>query len=485
MTYNSLSFITVLTLVALAPSSQVLLAAEPLAKPNILIIFADDLGYGDIRANNHESKIPTPNLDQFASQGMRFTDAHAPAGWCTPSRYGLLTGTYPFRCNRINKWRDMPVIEEEQLTLPEMLRTAGYTTGMVGKWHLGFENSKNPKFDEPLRGGPMDRGFDHFFGIYTSLDFSPYYYIEGRQVVAEPTRHIESRNDTREHLTNIQGEFYRGGPIAPGFRIDGVLPRFREQAISYLEKQARSDSEKPFFLYLALTAPHTPWLPLEEFQGKSNAGTYGDFVVQVDSLVGDMMHTLDRLEMADDTLVIFTSDNGPVWYEKDTERFGHSSTGPYRGMKKDLWEGGHRMPFLVRWPAAVEPGAVSDHLFSFTDIMATAASIVGHPMPEGAGPDSIDQSSVLLGQAKTSPRTELIIGESAPLAIRDGKWKFIPSAWANGFTPKPPKDVLQALPPAQLYDLEKDPSEQNNLHGKLPDLVKQLEQKIPRLNTND
>jgi len=475
----SYSLTTILTaaLLLVGMNGQALLAAD-FAKPNILIILADDLGYGDLGCYNPESKIPTPHLDRLASQGMRFTDAHAPAGWCTPSRYGLLTGTYPFRSNRIGKWRDMPVIEEQQLTLPEMLRTAGYTTAMVGKWHLGFENSKEPKFNEPLRGGPVDRGFDHFFGIYTSLDFSPYYFIKNRQVVTQPTNTIEDHGDNREHLTNIQGKFYRGGPIAPGFRLEGVLPRFREEAVGYLEQQARGGEEKPFFLYLALTAPHTPWLPLEEFQGQSKAGSYGDFVVQVDSLVGDVLQTLDRLEMADDTLVIFTSDNGPVWYEKDTQHFGHASTGPFRGMKKDLWEGGHRMPFLVRWPGQVASGSVSDDLLSFTDLMATTATVAGHTLPEGAAPDSIDQSAVFLGDAQQSPRTEMVIGESPPLAYRDAQWKYIPSAWGNGFTPRPPKEVLQALPERQLYDLQKDPSEQVNLQEKLPEQVKQLESRL-------
>ncbi|MFN3151550.1 sulfatase family protein [Bremerella sp.] len=478
-------FPILMTVLVLAAACQTLSAAEPTSKPNIVIILADDLGYGDIRANNVDSKIPTPRLDQLASQGMRFTDAHAPAGWCTPSRYGLLTGTYPFRSDRINKWRDMPVIEEDQLTLPEMLRSAGYKTAMVGKWHLGFENSTEPKFNEPLRGGPMDRGFDYYFGIHTSLDFSPYYYIKGRQVVTEPTGHIESHGDNREHLTDIQGNFYRGGPIAPGFQLEGVLPRFREEAVGYLEEQARQNDQKPFFLYLALTAPHTPWLPLEEFQGKSQAGTYGDFVVQVDSLVGDVIDSLERLGMADDTLVIFTSDNGPVWYEKDTQHFGHASTGPYRGMKKDLWEGGHRMPFFVRWPGKVPAGSVSDQLFCFTDIMATTAAIVGQSIPAGAAPDSIDQQSVWHGRSSDPPRKELIIGDTPPIAVRQDQWKFIPSAWGSGFTPKPSRDVLEGLPPVQLYDLQKDSAERENLHARHPDLVKRFQETLQSLKPSN
>lgn len=450
-------------------------------QPNVVIILADDLGYGDVGANNPESKIPTPNLDLLASQGMRFTDAHAPAGWCTPSRYGLLTGTYPARCNRIDSWRKMPVIEEHKVTLPQMLRSAGYTTGMIGKWHLGFENSENLKFNEPLRGGPVDRGFDTYFGICTSLDFSPYYFIDGRQVVVQPTSEIDGHQESGNLWTNIQGNFYRGGPIAPGFRLEGVLPRLREKAVRYLEEQTRDESKKPFFLYLALTAPHTPWLPLEEFRNKSEAGSYGDFVVQVDSLVGDVMKSLDRLGMADNTLVIFSSDNGPVWYEKDIEHFHHAAAGPFRGMKKDLWEGGHRMPFLVRWPGKTPAGSVCDHLLSFTDVMATLASVVDQSLPEGAGPDSIDQLAAFLGIAEKPARTEMVVGDKAPLVMRVGSWKLIPSKWGDGFTPRPPKMVLDALPSVQLYNLEDDPGERKNLEAEYPNVVKRLKYQLDEL----
>jgi len=455
------------------------LKAESL--PNIVVILADDLGYGDLGAYNPVGRVPTENLDQLARQGMRFTDAHAPAGWCTPSRYGLLTGVYPFRTDRINQWRKMPVIEEDQLTLPLMLKGAGYNTAMVGKWHLGFENSEDPKFDVPLRGGPMDRGFDYYYGIYTSLDFSPYYYIDGRQVVAEPTNHIESRGDHREHLTDIQGEFYRGGPIAPGFRIDGVLPRFREKAVEYLESQARDESGNPFFLYLALTAPHTPWLPLEEYQGKSGAGSYGDFVVQVDSLVGDVMKSLDRLGMQENTLVVFTSDNGPVWYPKDNKHFGHAAAGQFRGMKKDLWEAGHRMPFLVRWPGKVAAGSNSDHLLSFTDMMATLAAVTKQDLPIDSNLDSVNQLPLLLGETDQPQRTQMLIGDKNVIAVRDGNWKFIPSNWGDGFTRKPSADVLKTLPQVQLYDLQKDPSENKNLQATYPDVVKRMQELSERL----
>jgi arylsulfatase A-like enzyme len=471
-------------LFTLVAGLTLLLSASAAAaeKPNIVVILADDLGYGDISAYNEQSRIETQHIDQLAEQGTRFTDAHAPASWCTPTRYGLLTGRYPSRSDRIRQWRQKPVIQEGRLTLPAMLKQAGYTTGMVGKWHLGFENGDDFKYDEPIRGGPVDRGFDYYYGIYTSLDFSPYFYIKNRQTVAAPTKTIEERRSEKPHWNNIQGPFYRGGKIAPGFRIRGVLPRLREKAVGYIERQRRQQDDQPFFLYLALTAPHTPWLPLEEYQGESDVGMYGDFMLQVDSLVGDVTKTIERLGLAEDTLVIFTSDNGPLWYDKDVAKFGHDSAEPWRGMKGDAWEGGHRVPFIVRWPGHVPADAVSDQLLSFTDLMASFGELVGQPIPEGQAPDSQNVLPALLGETEGPLRQRMLLGDpNPPVSLRSGKWKYIPHRWSGGFTPRPSKQKLKQLPPAQLYNLEEDPGEQNNLYKERPEKVKEMKQQLKKL----
>jgi arylsulfatase A-like enzyme len=458
------------------------------AKPNIVIILADDMGYGDASVYNAESRIDTPHLDQLAREGTRFTDAHAPASWCTPTRYGLLTGRYPSRSDRIRQWRQKPVIAADRLTLPQMLKQAGYHTGMVGKWHLGFENGDDFQYNQPLKGGPLDRGFDSYFGIYTSLDFSPYFYIRDRHTVAAPTGHIEARYGTKPHWKRKQGPFYRGGKIAPGFRMRGVLPRLREQAVAYLQRRARAKADQPFFLYLALTAPHTPWLPTEPFQGQSGAGSFGDFVMQVDSLVGDVTHALRRLGMKDNTLVIFTSDNGAKWFEKDEQHFNHVSAGPWRGMKGDAWEAGHRMPFIVRWPDQVPAGRVSDQLLSFTDLMATFAAMTGTQLPQEAAPDSINMLPVLLGETEAELRQQMVIGDpNPPVSLRSGKWKYIPTRWGGGFTPRPSREKLEQLPPAQLYNLQNDPGEQHNLYNDRPEVVDRLKKKLKaiRAETQD
>ncbi len=278
------------------------------AKPNVLIILVDDMGYGDPGCYNPKSKIPTPHIDRLASQGLRFTDAHAPGAVCHPSRYGLLTGRYPFRID-VSVWPKQPLIEEGRMTIASLFKSQGYRTAMVGKWHLGFLEQG---YDRPLSGGPVDRGFDSFFGIRASTDIPPYFYIRGDRAVAPPTDHIEAHRSAG--WSPIQGAFWRAGGIAPGLELKDVLPRFTDEAIQVIKDNARTRKEQPLMLYLAFPSPHTPWLPAPEFKGASGAGLYGDFMAMVDAMIGRVLATLDNAGMTDDTLVIFTSDNGPVWY---------------------------------------------------------------------------------------------------------------------------------------------------------------------------
>lgn len=457
------------------------LAAGPLSTstaqprpPNIVIILADDLGIGDVGSYNSQSKAPTPHIDRLAAEGIRFTDAHAPGSWCTPTRYGLLTGRYPFR-DTMRAWTERALIAPEQMTLASLLKENGYATAMVGKWHLGFEGGLDFDCTQPLRGGPIDHGFDRFFGMHTSLDIPPYFYIEGDRCVAAPTRTIEGHYSEDPFWTPIQGAFWRGGPIAPGFRHEDVLPRFREQAVAFLEEHDRTRPTEPFFLYLALTAPHTPWLPLEPFRGVSGAGIYGDFVAQVDGVVGEVLATLDRLGLTGSTLVFFTSDNGPVWYDKDEERFDHRATDVYRGMKGDAWEGGHRMPFIARWPGNIPPGAVSEETICFTDLLATFAAILGRSLPEDAGEDSYNILPAVLGKRHERPIREATVHDAVRyLAIRQGTWKLIPGLGSGGFSEPRTRDPGPGEPEGQLYNLEVDPRERNNLYGEHPHLVERL-----------
>ncbi len=461
---------------SLSVSATPVAANNPKFKPNIIFIMADDMGYGDIQAYNSDSKIDTPNLNQLAKQGMRFTDAHAPAGLCIQTRYGLLTGQYPFRTTL--KERTDPCIKEEQLTLPGMLKKAGYDTAMLGKWHLGFVGGKDKAdYSQGLHGGPKDRGFDYFFGIPASLDIPPYYWIQNRKPLLAPTETIG--DNFSDGWTRIQGAFWRKGRVAPGFVHAEVLPTISRRANFFLDTRAQlpSKTRKPFFLYLPLPAPHTPWLPGKRFTGKSNASMYGDFVMMVDDMVGQIMKRLEQHGMADDTLLVFTSDNGPVWYPADTERLGHSSTGSLRGMKADSYEGGHRVPFIVRWPSQTPASTVNEHLICHTDMLATLAVLTGQEVPIGQAQDSINQSPLLfMPKLEEPPRNTLITSNNPKyFGVRMGQWKMITGLGSGGFTQ--PRDLKpsEGGPTGQLFNLSEDLSETNNLWQKHPEIVNQLE----------
>lgn len=446
-------------------------------KPHILLILADDMGYGDLKAYNPDSKIPTPHLDALAEAGMTFTDAHSGGSTCIPSRFSLMTGQFAVRAPHVRD-RLGPVIPDGMPSAAGMLRDQGYKTAMVGKWHLGFERKGGPledgkgsKFDysEPLVGGPIDRGFDSYFGMHASLDIPPYFYIRDRAPVMKPTETVgdSTSEGGPEGWNHIQGAFWRAGDVSPDFKHVEVTPRFADETCKVIEAHA---ADTPLFLYLALPSPHTPWLPTEEFKGESGAGMYGDFTLMVDSVVGQVLASLDEADMAENTLVIFSSDNGPVWYEKDVERFDHRSVGPLRGCKASVWEGGHRVPFIVRWPGRVEAGSRNDHTIAFADVYATLAEANGlTDFLEGEAVDSVSFLPSLLGKGQET-RPAILHGDKV---IRDGDWKLIATSGGRGFNA--PKGVKYGT---ELLNLRDDLAEQNNLAESMPEKVKTLKQKL-------
>ena len=447
------------------------------SSPNIVIILADDLGYGDLACYNPRSKIATPNLDRMAANGMRLLDAHAPGAWCVPSRYGLLTGRYPARTTL--NWQQRSLIGTRQLTLASMLKQHGYATACIGKWHLGFDSAatgQTPPTTPRLRGGPLDHGFDSFFGLHASLDIPPYGYIDNDHYVYALTDST-AEHQSPEATTPISGAFWRAGRMTPGFRHQDVMKTLTDKALTRLNTHHRQQPTVPLFLYLALTGPHTPWLPDARFRGKSRAGAYGDFVMQVDDAVGQLMTTLNRLGITDNTLVIFTSDNGPVWFADDVARYGHRAAGEWRGMKIDQWEGGHRVPFIAQWPGRIPAGKVRSDLFCLTDMLATVAGVVGHSLPDQMAPDSYNLLPVLLNQRLAQPiRRELLIENRA---YRQDNWKYIQGSGAGGLSTRYGNvPASTSSSPGELYNLQTDPSERVNLISSEPERVQAMAEKV-------
>lgn len=447
--------------------SVVLAASE---HPHIVLILADDMGYGDLQAFNPKSKIDTPHLTKLAQAGLCLTDAHSGGSTCRPSRYSLMTGRFAARKNKLGN--GIPLIQEGRDTVASLLRGNGYRTAMVGKWHLGFDRRGQPDFayEKPLHGGPVDRGFDSFFGMHASLDIPPYFYIRDRRATMPASDQVDANDSVggAEGWNRIQGAFWRAGKTAPDFKHAEVTQRFAEEACNVI---ASHDTTKPLFLYLALPSPHTPWLPAKEFVGKSDVGMYGDFVMTVDDVVGQLLECLRRSKLEDNTLVMFSSDNGPVWYEKDILKFGHDSVGGLRGAKGSAWEGGHRVPFIVKWPGKVRAGTRSDRTIAFADVYATLAEIVGHSeIPSGTAEDSESFLQAMLRHESSGTRRSPILHGGK--VIREGDWKLIDTSGSRGFTAERNRKYDIAL-----YNLKQDLSETNNLAKQLPDMVERLRTK--------
>lgn len=478
------------------------LRAEPAPqRPNVLLILADDLGYGDVGCYNAESKVPTPNLDRLAGEGMRFTDAHSPATVCTPSRYSLMTGRMAFRAPNggtvFTGVGGPSLIEPGRLTLPEMLRQQGYATAAIGKWHVGLtvrdaegkpihdgglEAVKRIDYSRRIEGGPLDHGFDRFFGTACcpTTDWL-YAFIDGDRIPEPPVKPLDRSTLPKHPYAND----CREGLIAPDFPMEEVDMVFLEKSREFLAQHVRDSPDRPFFLYHATQAVHLPSFAGTDFRGKTQAGPHGDFIHQFDWIVGELMRELEKHELADKTLVIVSSDNGPevasiIHMRAD---HGHDGARPWRGIKRDSWEGGHRVPLIVRWPGLVKPGTTSEQLVCLTDVMATLAAITGFALPRDAAEDSFDLLPILEGKTTTPVRPYLLTQAFAgakTLSIRRGDWKYLDHRGSGGNRYDTGGLKPFALPetnpeaPGQLYDLANDPGETTNRFSAKPGLVKEL-----------
>ena len=445
--------------------------------PNIVFVMADDMGYGDVGCYG-ATKIPTPHMDRLAEQGMRFTDAHSASAVCTPSRYAVLTGRYCWR-SRLKRgvlWgHSPPLIEPDRPTVASMLQQAGFATAAVGKWHLGLgwtRTGDGPEgtdgtydYTQPLTGGPNVLGFDYFFGISGSLDMRPYCFIENDRTVGTPTLEKDIYNPQQ-----------RPGLMVPGWRDDQVDVTFAAKAVKFMTDHAAAKPDQPFFLYLTPSAPHRPCVPPAEFLGRSQAGLRGDMVCVVDWVVGQVTEALEGLGLAEDTLLIVTSDNGARAACHNGLDYGHKSCGDWRGHKADIWDGGHREPFIVRWPGHVAAGTTCEETVCLGDLTATCADILGIAPDDEAAGDSFSFLPFLEGGEPTGPVREAIVHHSASgmFSIRRGPWKLILGLGSGGFTKPSNVDPQPGGPQGQLYNLDNDPAETTNLWPDTPEIVEEL-----------
>lgn len=480
-------------------------------KPNIIIIYTDDQGYGDVSALNPDAKFRTPNIDRIANEGVIFTDGHSSDGVCTPSRYSLVTGRYSWRTSlkRGVLGADGPcLIEPGRMTIASLLQEHGYHTAMIGKWHLQMEfagkKGQDRDWSLPFEDGPINHGFDYFFGIPASMNYGILTYLENNQVLDPPILWTKKKKVTepRSFRDAVRPNDYRmtppfekepgkgGGWIeaAPSFNDELVLETFASKAEDYIKTAAeKAKNGTPFFLYLPLTSPHLPHCTHPDFQGRSNCGNYGDFMEETDHRVGQVLNALDASGIAENTLVIFSSDNGAETnYEYQRDTYQHYSSLHFKGGKRDIYEGGHRVPFLMRWPAAIQSGSQIDLPVCQTDYLATIAAIIGAEVPENAGEDSYNLLPALTEKKYDNSLREAVIHHSASghFAIREGKWKLNLFRGSGGSL-KPSFVEPQAGEAIfELYDLEADPGETKNLYFDHPQLVERLQQKITDMVKN-
>lgn len=469
------------------------------AAPNIVVILADDMGYGDIQALNNKSTIPTPNLNGLAKDGMTFLDAHSPSAVCTPTRYGLLTGRYCWR-SQLKKGvlggYSKPLLEDGRPTIANVLKDNGYNTGAVGKWHLGmqmplksdeantsvWQGDPGIDFEGVITNGPVHHGFDSYFGVSASLDMAPYVYVRNDRFTMPPS--IQQAAKPFPH-------FIRKGPRSEDFVMADVLDKLTQEAVAFIKKS--SQEQKPYFLYMPLTGPHKPALPHDRFRGTTKLKEYGDFVHQVDWTVGEVLKAIDATEAADNTLVIFTSDNGSYMrrfddpdqkdHVDDTKVQGykaahHTANGVLRGTKADIWEAGHRVPFFARWPAKTAAGSRTDATTCLTDIYATCAAIVGAEIAENAAEDSASLLDILNGKSHDRGAPVIHHSVAGMFAIRDGHWKLVAGNGSGG------REAPKGKPfgePYQLFDLKADLAESNDVATDHPELVQSLATRLQKL----
>lgn len=485
------------------------MSSRPANPPNIVLFFVDDMGYGDVSCLNPEGKIPTPNIDRLAREGMTFTDAHSSSAVCSPSRYSLLTGRYnwrsPLQRGIVNVYGD-PLIAPDRCTLPGLLQQHGYATACIGKWHLGqgwdfdacaedfhpgahfgsaaagpevdFKADARQQarwreaFSKPTTGGPVTRGFDEYFGVDVP-NWPPFCFIENDRTVGIPSEFLPSRL-----LGNLLASI--AGPAMPGWHFEQLLPTWARKADEVIEERSRAG--EPFFLYLPMTSPHTPLAVNEPWIGKSGLDNrYADLVMETDDVFGRVLAALERHGVAEHTLVLFASDNGCAPYVgvDDMEKQGHFPSGPYRGYKSDAWDGGHRIPCLARWPGVIRPGSVCDHLVCLSDVMATCADMVGAALPENAAEDSV--SLMPLFTEAGGPVRDSVVHHSmtGKFAIRDERWKLVLCPGSGGWTYNDAQAARDGLPLVQLYDMRADPGETNNLEktrrSKVREMLARLE----------
>ena len=461
------------------------------AKPNVVMFFVDDMGYGDVSCLNPEGKIHTPNFDRLAAEGMVFTDAHSTSSVCSPSRYGLLTGRYNWRTSLqsgiVGHYGD-PLIDKDRMTVASFLKENGYHTACIGKWHLGMgwdldvtpefkpdgdryaarPYPGNPEvtdetrdlwteaFSTPTTGGPTTRGFDSYFGVDVP-NWPPYCFIEDDRTVGIPSEYLPARL-----LGNNQAS--TPGPAMPFWHFEQLLPTWADKADAYIRE--RAEAKPPFFLYLPMTSPHTPLSVNAEWIGKSGLNNlYADLVMETDDVFGRVLASLDENGLADDTLVIFASDNGCAHYigTDMMEAQGHHPSGPFRGYKSDVWDGGHRIPCIARWPNRIKAGTRSDQLVCLSDLLATCAELIDETLPDSAGEDSV--SWLPLFEGKDEPVRSHAVNHSiqGKFAIRDGRWKLVLCPGSGGWSKNDAEASEEGLPLVQLYDLESDPGETCNL----------------------